>query len=157
MMTLLFMLFSLSACCSAALPDRGAFLGEGAEALAWSSEPYSVVDGRELCLVTRSIASWNDSDSAARTVSLVAANTSGGPDSSSRATSQTRSIRAASSGSTSLTRPQRRPSSTSIQRPVSSSSIATWYGIRFGSLTDAASASVPALISGSANWAAAEA
>jgi hypothetical protein len=34
---------------------------------------------------------------------------------------------------------------------VRRSSIATWYGIRFGSLTVAASARVPALISGSPN------
>ena len=35
--------------------------------------------------------------------------------------------------------------------------MATWYGIRFGSLTVAASARVPALISGSPNWLVSEA
>ena len=88
---------------------------------------------------------------------MIEANTSGGPEASSRATSQTLSMRAASSGSTSLTTPQRAASSADIQRPVSSSSMATWYGIRLGSLIVAASASVPALISGRPNCVGSEA
>ena len=107
--------------------------------------------------MTRSMASWNRSDSATRAVSLIAAKTSGGPEASSRAVSQARARTASSSGSTSLTTPQRAASDAGIQRPVRSSSIATWYGIRLGSLIVAASARVPALISGSPNWVASEA
>ena len=53
------------------------------------------------------------------------ANTKGGPLSSSRAISQTRASSAAVSSRISLTSPQRAASSASIQRPVSSKSMAT--------------------------------
>ena len=77
-------------------------------------------------MVIRSMASWKVRASATRATSLMAANTSGGPAASSRAVSQARVRTASSSGSTSLTTPQRAASSALIQRPVSSSSIATW-------------------------------
>ena len=62
-----------------------------------------------------------------------------------------------SGASTSLTTPHRCASAASIHRPVSSISIAMWWARRFGSFTAAASAKVPARISGSAKLALAEA
>ena len=96
------------------------------------------------------MASAKDRRSLSRCTSLIAANTSGGPSASRAATSSTRAA-SRDGGCTSLTSPQRWASAASIQRPVSSSSMAMWCGIRVGSRSVAASARVPALISGSAN------
>ena len=77
--------------------------------------------------VIRSMASWNVSDSATRAISLMAAKTSGGPEASRRAVSQARARTASSSGEHLVDHAPPRPASAAlIQRPVSSSSMATW-------------------------------
>ena len=78
------------------------------------------------------------------------ANTSGGPAASWSATSRAR-VMSWSAGTTSFTKPQCLASVVSNRRPVKSISMATWYGMRRGNLMVAASATVPELISGSAN------